>query len=101
MDANWVGAVLAFSVGFGIAALNYLLSKFMLKKHPAQFSAVSVVRQLLQVAYIVLLFALGDRTPWDKLWLLVGGVLGVTLPMIFFTSRLLNISKGKEEPKNG
>ncbi len=101
MNANWVGAALAFLMGAGIAAVNYFISRFMLKRHPAQYAATSLVRQLLQVAYIVLLFFLGDRTPWSKPWLLIGGVLGVTLPMLFFTMRLLKLSQGKEESENG
>lgn len=101
MEANWVGAALAFAVGVGIAALNYLFSKFILRKHPTQYASATILRQIIQILFLVLLFALGDLTPWNKAWLLVGGVLGITLPMIYFTSRLLKFNNGKEDKSDG
>ena len=103
MNANWVGALLAFAAGAGIATLNYLLSKYMLKKYPAQYAWTSIIRQILQVLYLVLLFAFGNRTPWDRIWLLLGGALGITGPMFCFTARLLRLAdqNRKEESKDG
>ena len=81
MGSNIFGAVLAFVIGVGIAGINYSISRYVLKKRPAQYAATMTLRQLIQVIYIVLVFLLGQYTPWDRLWLLVGGALGVTLPM--------------------
>ncbi|MBQ6824673.1 MAG: hypothetical protein IJP27_08465 [Clostridia bacterium] len=101
---NIIGAALAFIVGAAVAVLNYSLSRFMLKKHPQQYAAMQVVRQLLQVGYLLAIFFLAGYTPWDRMWLLVGGCLGVTLPMIWFTMQLLKLNQslqGKEESSDG
>ena len=102
--SNIFGAVLACAVGVGIAAVNYLISRYVLKKHPAQYAMTPVVRQLIQVAYLVVLFFFGDRTPWDKIWLLAGGCIGITVPMLWFTYRLVKLNDDqhrKEDRSDG
>ena len=61
------------------------------------------VRTLSQIGYLLLILLLGKYTPWDSMWLMVGGVLGITLPMPLFTYRLvkLNDEIRKEEDQNG
>ena len=61
------------------------------------------VRSLSQIGYLALILLLGKYTPWDQMWLLVGGALGITLPMPIFTYRLvkLNDARRKEEDQNG
>ena len=102
--SNIVGAAITFLLGAGVATGNYFISRHVLKTNPDKYSLTMVVRQFVQVAFIVLVYMLGDYTPWDRLWLLVGGVLGMTLPMIWYTSRLVKLNdsgKGKEEKPNG
>lgn len=102
--SNILGAAIAFLLGVGVAAGNYSISRHVLKTKPDKYSLTMVVRQFVQVAFIVLVYVLGQYTPWDRLWLLVGGVLGMTLPMIWFTSRLVKLNdsgKGKEENPDG
>lgn len=108
MGNDIVGALAAFAVGIIISFGNYRLSEFFLKKHPDRFSAVSVIRQLIQVLYIVLIFFSSGRLPWDRTYLLVGAALGITLPMFFFTYKLLKTNKEstsdaskKEDKENG
>ncbi len=108
MQSDLFGAFVAAAGGFALGALNYCISKFVLKKHPAHFSSVTVLRQSMQVLYLVLLFVLGDRTPWNKLYLMVGGVVGFTLAIVWFTHRLVRMneeiaakSTGKEESQDG
>ncbi len=106
MDADIVGAALAFLVGVGIATANFALSRHILKTRPDMYAAAQTVKQLVQVAYLVALFLLGGYTPWDNIWLLVGGGLGITLPMILFTYLLVRINdsnrtRGKEEHTDG
>ena len=97
--------MLAFIVGVGVAAVNYSLSKFMLKKHPDMYAGGQIVRQIIQIGYLVLLFTLGGYTPWDPVWLLLGGCLGITVPMFFFTYKLVkqndNMNKREEDKKDG
>ena len=92
IDVNIFGAVIAFCVGIAIATVNYALSRYMIKKHSDKYPLTVIVRQVIQVAYLVLLFFLAEYTPWDRLWLLVGGCLGVTIPMIWFTMRLVKLN---------
>ena len=102
--SNIVGAAITFLLGAGVATGNYFISRHVLKTNPDKYSLTMVVRQFVQVAFIVLVYMLGDYTPWDRLWLLVGGVLGMTLPMIWYTSRLVKLNdseKGKEEKSDG
>lgn len=104
MSADLIGAVLAFLLGVAVAAGNYALSRHVLKTKPERYAMSMMARQFVQVLFIVLVFVLGEYTPWDRLWLLVGGVLGVTLPMFFFTMKLVKLNdsmKGKEETPNG
>ena len=108
------GALLAFCGGALISFFNYLLSRAVLQYKATFYTAFSVVRQIFQIGYLVVLYFVASYTPWDALILLVGGVLGITLPMFFFTWRLLRLSdsqskKGadasdkeiKEEEKHG
>lgn len=102
--SNIVGAAITFLLGAGVATGNYFISRHVLKTNPDKYSLTMVVRQFVQVAFIVLVYMLGDYTPWDRLWLLVGGVLGMTLPMIWYTSRLVKLNdsvKRKEEKSDG
>ena len=104
IEMNFIGAVLAFGLGAVISAVNYGLSRFVLRKRSDLLTVIQMVRQLLQIGYIIVLYLFGDQTPWDKLWLLVGGCLGMTVPSIWFTYRLVksnDSSQGKEEGDNG
>jgi len=104
LTSNIIGAVLTFLLGFGIAAANYVLSRHILLKHPAQYPMTMVARQIIQVVYIVLVFILGSFSPWDRIWMLVGAVLGITLPMFWFTFKLVKLNdsiRRKEETSDG
>ncbi|MBE6790018.1 MAG: hypothetical protein E7535_02370 [Ruminococcaceae bacterium] len=108
MISDLSGAALAFVLGLGICFGNYKLSDFFLKKQPDKFSYVSLIRQAVQVVYIVALFFAAKHTPWDRTYLLIGGALGVTLPMLYFTTRLLKTNNSvkaqtgkKEGEENG
>ncbi len=104
MHTNLFGAFAAFSVGLIIAAVNYALSRYVLKNHTSKYAFVQIIRQMIQVAYLVVIFVVADYTPWDVVWLLVGGGLGITLPMIFFTFRLVKLNDSlskKEDSSNG
>lgn len=101
VQADFFGAALAFGAGVAVAALNHLLSCFILKKAPAQYGAGTVLRQLIHIGFLCALYFLGGYTHWDRLYLLVGGALGVTLPMIWFTSRLLKLNNAQQQQPNG
>lgn len=94
MIANIIGAVIAAAVGFLIAFINYVFSKNLLLKNPDKYSASFIARQFLQVAYLVLVYFIGSKTQVaDLVYLLVGAVAGMTLPMFFFTKKLLSLNE--------
>lgn len=104
MDSDIIGAVIAFCIGVAVASVNYAFSRYVIKKHSDKYAVTAVVRQLIQVAYLVLLFFFGEKTPWDRMWLLVGGCLGITIPMIWFTLQLVKLNASlnrKEESSDG
>lgn len=109
--SHWFfGFFFALLGGGAVATVNFLFSRAVLLKKPAVYASFTVVRQLLQIGYLVLLWFLAPKTPWQVTPLLVGGVLGVTGPMFFFTARLSRLAAArpaeareeeKEEEKNG
>ena len=97
MENNFVGALLAFIAGAIVCFVNYKLSDYFIKRHKNMFSLVSVIRQIIQVGYLVLLFFISGYTPWDKTFILTGGCLGVTIPMLVSTYKLLKTNKAEAE----
>lgn len=94
MNHNITGAVLAALSGVAIAFINYLFSKKVLIKSPEKFSLITVARQFLQVGFLVLVYFIGSKTQLaDPMYLLVGAVIGMTLPMIYFTRKLLHVNE--------
>ena len=93
MTHNILGAVLATIVGICVAFLNYFLSKTVLLKMPDKYSMVTVLRQVFQVGFLAIVYFIGDKIEYvNTIFLLVGAVLGMTVPMIFFTKKLLSIN---------
>jgi hypothetical protein len=93
MLSNIIGAVIAAAVGFLIAFVNYIFSKNVLLKAPEKYSGTIIVRQILQVAYLVAVYFIGSKTQIAGLaYLLIGAVAGMTVPMFFFTKKLLSLN---------
>lgn len=109
MIANIIGAVIAAAVGLLIAVANYIFSKKVLLKAPEKYSGTFVIRQILQVTYLVLVYFVGSKTQIaDPMYLLAGAAAGMTVPMFFFTKKLLSINNAvktkkteKEDKTNG
>ena len=84
MDQPIVQGLLTFLGGAVVAGLNALLSARLLEKKPTAFASFSAVRQLLNVAYLVLVFFGPRALGWDVTAPLVGAALGLTaLSMLF------------------
>lgn len=93
MNHNIIGAAAAFAAGAVIAFINYLISKKVLVKAPEKYSLITVVRQIIQVGFLALTYLLGTKIQFaDVTYLLVGAVVGVTVPMFFFTKKLLDLN---------
>lgn len=100
MNHNIIGAVLTALVGVLVAFANYLFSKKVLVKAPQKYALLTVVRQALQVGFLVIVYFVGAKTELaDPIYLLVGAVLGMTLPMLFFTKKLLTVNEATAHKK--
>jgi hypothetical protein len=99
-----LGAVITFAVGLGIATLNFFISKYFLEKNPDKFAMTTVIKQIFNVGYLVAVYMSGDFLPFKLSYLLIGAVLGITLPMFIFTRKLLKLNeekRGKPRGKEG
>ena len=109
MSHNITGAAAALAMGLIIAFVNYLFSKKVLIKAPEKYSLVTVARQLLQVGFLAAVYLVSVKTGFaDPMYPLVGAVVGMTVPMLFFTKKLLLINgstagdkKEKEDEADG
>ncbi|MBQ7799837.1 MAG: hypothetical protein IJ370_05035 [Oscillospiraceae bacterium] len=92
MKANLIGAALTLALGILIAYLNYLLSAYMLKKHPQSYPSSMALRQIVQVLYFVAVFFVGEKSEADVVYLLIGAAVGITVLMFYFTSKLVKLN---------
>ena len=99
MISDLIGAAVSAAVGVGVAFVNYLLSKTVLVKNPQKYSAVTVLRQLIQIGFLVVVYFIGQKTKYDPMYLLIGAALGMTLPMIVFTKKLLRYNESLQQSK--
>lgn len=94
MNANIIGVAVAIIIGFLVAFINYFLSKTVLEKASEKYSLITVVRQVLQIGFLVIVYFVGDKIEAvNTIYLLVGAVVGMTIPMICFTRKLLSINQ--------
>lgn len=99
-----LGAIITFALGVGIATLNYYISKYFLEKNPDKFAMTTVVKQIFNVGYLVAVYMSGDFLPFKLVYMLIGAVLGITLPMFIYTRKLLKLNeekRGKSREKEG
>ena len=82
MDQPIVQGLLTFLGGAVVAGLNALLSARLLDKKPAAFASFSAVRQLFNVAYLVLVFFGSRALGWDVTAPLVGAALSMVFAML-------------------
>lgn len=93
---NIIGAAIAFAVALLLSFANFLISRAIMKKSPQYYSFGAIIHQAINVAYMVLLYFIAPKTPFDAVYLLVGAVLGITAGLALFTSMLLkNTKNGK------
>lgn len=83
-------ALVTFVIGLALAFLNYLLTKKLCSGNDSgNYPMVSTLRTAIGTVYLAALFMIGKRTGLDLTSLLIGGALGVTLPSVYFTTKLL------------
>jgi hypothetical protein len=100
MSHGVVGLAVALLGGVLVGFINYLLTGPLLRRKASLYAAFSVVRQILHIGYLVALYLAAPYTPWDRLYLLIGGVLGMTVSMAVFTAKLVRLSdRLKNQPR--
>lgn len=105
---NIIGAIVCFSAGVVVALVNYAVSKKILSEHPEKLAMSTLLRQVLQVGFLAAVYFIGSQTECSIIYLLMGAAVGITLPMLFLTKKLIAFneeihrsSDGEEEKKNG
>ena len=99
---NLIGAVVAAVMGGLVAFLNYIMSKTVLEKVPDKYAFTMIVRQVLQIGFLVVAYFIGSKIESINLvYILVGAVLGLTLPMMIFTKKLLAFNNNLNEKRKG
>jgi len=89
-----VGGGIALAVGAALSFLNYLVTKKIIEKNSSHLAVISILRQTLNIAYLVAIYFLSRYLPWPLEAMLVGGALGVTVPSFILSAKLAkDISK--------
>ncbi|MCQ2449701.1 MAG: LPXTG cell wall anchor domain-containing protein [Clostridia bacterium] len=79
----------ALLVGVLLAFVNYGIARALMKKSENGLGVASLLRQLVSLSYLLALFFVGRKCGWHPWMPLVGGALGLTLPMFALTPSLL------------
>ena len=88
----------AFVGGALVSWVNYLLLQSLLSRNGEKaINMISPVRTLLSVAYLLILYLIGRRTELNSTALLLGGALGLTILLTFFTLRLTRGMNGQRK----
>lgn len=86
----------AFIGGALVSWVNYLLlCRLMNSKGNGGIGLSSPLRMILNAAYLLILLFISKRTGLSLVALLVGGALGLTAALTFFTLRLTKGPKGQ------
>ena len=94
---NYAAAAAALLVGAAISFADYKILEFFISRKQSNPAVGSFVRQIINIAYIFLLYFIGKKTGLDVRFLLIGGAIGITVPSFFFTARILK----KQDSANG
>ena len=111
---NFVGMFLAFILGLLIGVLNYRISMLIISKKPDFLAVANIIHQAIAIVFLLVLYFAGPFTPFNRYYMLIGGVIGITVMIVFTTVKLLKItssakpekkeiqkSDNKEDTKNG
>lgn len=89
MEHWFIGATITCLFGILVSFANYRLSVHLLVKNPASIQISTLARQILNIGYLAAVYFLAPYTPWDRIAMLVGAVVGVTGGLFYFTYRLV------------
>ena len=99
LPASLPGALIAALLGAAAAWINYRITKRAAAASGSGSSlfltAAPVLRMLVSVGLLAAVYFIGPHTPWDRVWLLAGAAVGLTVPLFFFTFLLVRQVNGK------
>lgn len=107
MTTDLIYAGVTFILGMLIAFLGYLSASHILRKKPELYTSSTVIRQIIQVLYFVAVYFISKRADVNIIYPLIGAASGITLPMFYFTKKLVRQNDAteknhmKESDKNG
>ncbi len=87
-----LAAVLAFVGGAAVSWLNYRINLRTLKTKPSALGSVSAVRQILSIAWLVIVYLVSGALGLDRMYPLLGAAFGLTIPSILLALRLAKIN---------
>ncbi len=97
MNGNLIiAAVAALLGGACISFVNYLITGAIMKKNPNKISFSAVYRQIMNIIYLVAVYFISSILVSSVVYPLVGAVIGLTVPMFYFTYKLVK----KNDDKN-
>lgn len=99
MYVDIASGVGAFAVGTLLSFVNYRISRAILEKSAQNYAVGTVIKQIVSVLWLLACFFIGENTEISTIALLIGAALGVTLPSLLFTPKLLKMNQ-KSEGKN-
>ena len=95
---HWlVGVIISFFFGVTVSFVNYKVSKTMLKRNPKALSSLFMIREAFIIVFLITLYAVSGFTPWNGVYLVIGGAVGATVPTIFFTYALLRYVRSNSD----
>ncbi len=83
-----VGGGLALALGAALSVANYLIARKLLEKNGNRLAIISILRQMLNIAYLVAIYFLAEVLPWPVEAMLIGGAAGITVPSFPLAARL-------------
>ena len=99
---SFPGALIAAILGAAVAYANYRITKRAAEKSGSggSLAAAPLLRMLLSAGLLAAVYFIGPLTPWDRVWLLAGAAVGLTVPLFVFTALLVRQVNGgaKSDP---
>ena len=87
-----IGPVIAALLGAFIGILQYAMTRKMALKRdasPGLLGAVPAIRIVIDAAFLAAVYFLSPYLPWPRTRMLVGAVIGLTVPLLIFTPMLV------------
>lgn len=86
---NIIGTAAALAAGAALSAGNCFLTLRVWKKDPGKLPSLFALRQFLNIVFLVAVWFVTPLTPCDRTWVLIGAAIGLTLPTLILTPRIM------------